>query len=136
MENKEVEFLLVDDDRIVLMLHEASLIRNKLSTSPKSFTNGPDALEYLRENYHTGKNFVVLLDIYMPEMDGWEFIEILKNEDMIERCHIIIVTSSVDIPDRLKVEEYPEVIHMVIKALKKQDVEEIRQHPKLAHLFG
>lgn len=136
MEHSEVEFLLVDDDRIVLMLHEASLIRNKLCAKPKPFTNGPDAINYLRENYSSGKNYVILLDIYMPEMDGWEFIEILKRESMTERTHVIVVTSSVDIPDRLKVEAYPEVLHMVIKALKKQDVEEIRQHPKLAHLFG
>lgn len=136
MDKKETEFLLVDDDRIVLMLHEASLIRNKLCSSPKSFTNGPDALKYIRENYAGGNEFVVLLDIYMPEMDGWEFIEILRNENMTERTHIIIVTSSVDIPDRLKVDDYPEVLHMIIKALKKQDVEEIRQHPKLSHLFA
>ncbi|AXI99884.1 Response regulator receiver domain-containing protein [Cyclonatronum proteinivorum] len=135
MEKKEVEFLLVDDDRIVLMLHEASLIRNKVTSEPKSFLNGPEALAYIREQYPKGKHFVILLDIYMPEMDGWEFIETLRDEDMIERSHIIIVTSSVDIPDRLKVEEYPEVIHMVIKALKKQDVEEIRKHPKLAPLL-
>ncbi|MCC5933960.1 MAG: response regulator [Candidatus Cyclonatronum sp.] len=135
MDKKETEFLLVDDDRIVLMLHEASLIRNKLCASPKSFTNGPDALQYIRANYDSGKDFIVLLDIYMPEMDGWEFIEILRDENKIERTHVIIVTSSVDIPDRLKVDDYPEVLHMVIKALKKQDIEEIRQHPKLSHLL-
>lgn len=54
--------------------------------------NGKDALQKLAENY---KSVVaVLLDIIMPVMDGFQFLELLKSKELLSRIPVILITGA------------------------------------------
>jgi CheY-like chemotaxis protein len=63
--------LIVDDDRIITMLHHRFVIKSGLHPSPRLFYSGLDALNHIR-NHRDGR-FLVLLDINMPGVSGWDF---------------------------------------------------------------
>lgn len=56
--------------------------------------NGIEALETLRENETMVS--VVLLDLMMPEMNGFEVIEVMRNDDILKHIPIIVLTSEQD----------------------------------------
>ena len=66
--------ILVDDDPIIQYVHLRIL--KKYSNQPlMQFENGSDALEYFEGIGGDTPPYLVLLDINMPVMDGWEFLD-------------------------------------------------------------
>jgi CheY-like chemotaxis protein len=65
-----------------------------------SFTSGEDCLKYL-----TGKveKFILLVDINMPEMNGWEFLDLYRNLGMKHK--FFFLTSSINDDDRKRAEK-------------------------------
>ena len=56
--------------------------------------NGAEALEKIRENETTLS--LIMLDLLMPEMDGYELLEILRNDEHMRRIPVIVLTSERD----------------------------------------
>ncbi|MBZ9631279.1 response regulator [Salegentibacter sp. LM13S] len=70
----------------------------------KEFVSGTLALEFLKENSDTCR-FIIFLDINMPEMSGWEFLENMKkNSDSIYEVHV--VTISINPEDKLRARKH------------------------------
>ena len=92
--------LLVEDDDIFLFT--ATFVLNKAfpNTEITIKHQGEEALEYLKEHSPD----LLFLDLNMPKMDGWEFLEALKTSDLSVTYPIIIVTSSIDPEDKRKAE--------------------------------
>ena len=63
-------------------------------------TDGKQGLEMLRQNFRDLS--VVLLDVQMPEMDGYEFLRIYREDDMISSVPVIVATGSSDSEDEEK----------------------------------
>jgi CheY-like chemotaxis protein len=59
--------------------------------------NGREALEYVRRAERNP--CCVLLDLMMPFMNGWEFLEILREEDRIVSLPVVVMTGARDSPD-------------------------------------
>ncbi len=53
--------------------------------------NGPQALEMIKENER--QLSLILLDLLMPEMDGYELLEIIKADSALRRIPVIVLTS-------------------------------------------
>ena len=92
--------MLVDDDKIFNFLSEKTIISLGLANEIHFATNGEQALKIL-ELYKEGKVSkpdIIFLDIDMPVMDGYEFIEAFSNMDLPDKHQITIVvlTSSID----------------------------------------
>ena len=70
---------------------------------------------------------VILLDINMPIMDGWQFLENLENAFplLYENTEIYMVTSSIAYSDREKVEEYPNLSGFLSKPMSVEKLKEI-----------
>ncbi|MBT8295195.1 MAG: response regulator [Gramella sp.] len=70
---------------------------------------------------------VILLDINMPLMDGWQFIDRLKGlyPDLLTRTNIYIVSSSIAYSDRERAEHIPEVTSFLTKPLSVEKLKEI-----------
>jgi CheY-like chemotaxis protein/signal transduction histidine kinase/HPt (histidine-containing phosphotransfer) domain-containing protein len=82
------QVIVVDDDKSVLILFEKLLSRQKINV--KTFDNGKSAIEYLEERQ--GKIALVILDLLMPGMDGFEVLHKLKSSDKTKNIPVVIYT--------------------------------------------
>ena len=101
-----VQILLVEDNHMDVVLtldafREAKL-RNKINVA----RNGMEALDYLfgRDQYANRDEYpmpaLILLDLKMPGVDGFEVLRQIKNTDILKRIPVIILTSSKEEGDR------------------------------------
>ena len=103
--------LLIDDDPINNFVNKKLIQRLFDDIEIVEFLDAVSALKYLESN----KPDMIFLDINMPEMDGWAFLERYKK--MNEQTHVIILTTSIDPADRKRSEEYAFVEGFFIKPL-------------------
>jgi CheY-like chemotaxis protein len=85
--------LLVEDDNVDVMVVERLLNNLKIINSLVYFTNGQEALEYLR-NEDNEKPCVIFLDLNMPKMNGIEFLKVVKAEQKLRKIPIVMLTTS------------------------------------------
>ncbi len=129
IETKPVHILLIDDDEINNFI-SIKLIKKALSNAEiSSCLNGKVAIEELVEMQKNGPENLpdfILLDINMPIMNGWEFLEEYKrlNVDTTGKSKIFIISSSVFSNDITRAKSYPLVKNFISKPLS---VEKIRE---------
>lgn len=115
-------FIVVDDDRSNNIICEFSLRRFSPITEIKTFLDPEKALEFIKESY-TETSFntptVLFLDINMPVITGWDFLEIFQEFEQIvkEQFTIYLLTSSIDQRDLEKAETNPIVKGLLPKPL-------------------
>ncbi len=85
--DKEKEVLIVDDDKTVLILFEKLFQREGFPV--KTFDNGKDAIAYLE---HDRKIALVILDLLMPGVDGFEVLEKMKRSPKTKDIPVVIYT--------------------------------------------
>ena len=98
-------------------LHNELVKKNEVSSAPLSFKNGKEALNYLLSESGESSSFMILLDLNMPVMNGWEFLDELETIEIASRTKVAIVTSSIDRADRMKAEKYETVDSYLSKPL-------------------
>jgi PleD family two-component response regulator len=86
--NEKKKILMIDDDEIHLMTAELFLKDEHEIYKMKS---GNEALEYLNNNEFIPD--LILLDIIMPNMDGWETFKKIKAIDKLKNVPIVFITS-------------------------------------------
>jgi CheY-like chemotaxis protein len=86
--------LLVEDDDIDTYINQVMLQRSGLAKEVVRCENGMQALEMVRKIYPD----LILLDINMPVMDGIEFLQALREENL-ESTPIVMLTCSNDLKD-------------------------------------
>lgn len=101
--------LLVDDDPIFNFLHTRMLSLAGLAKEVDTALNGQQALD-LMNGYFSGSGAlpdVILLDLTMPEMDGFDFLEALRKLEIpgIDGVNIVVITSSVNPKDAVRARE-------------------------------
>lgn len=112
-----MKVLLVDDDETVLYLHKTMARISGLSSDPICFGNGKAAFDYLREQTVEESSYLVLLDINMPVMNGWEFLESIRKMPFAETVSVAMVTSSINNLDRARSEQFSHVVDFIEKPL-------------------
>lgn len=128
-----LEVLVVDDDKVVTLLHKNSLRSSRIEHPPVLCYNGKEALDYLYNNDRPEKHFLVLLDLNMPVLDGWKFLKNLKKNPLQSQVHVVVVTSSINHQDFIKAQKFEHVIHYCRKPLtaacilKIQNLDPVRQ---------
>jgi CheY-like chemotaxis protein len=102
--------LLVDDDLVSSFLIKEILIRFKVTEHTHTARNGQEALHFIKENFKTETACpdLVFLDINMPVMDGFEFLEEFQklSKQQKETLKIIVLTSSANPADVTKAKQY------------------------------
>ncbi|WP_269222776.1 response regulator [Flavobacterium sp. IMCC34518] len=116
----------IDDDPIYQIIVNKIIKKSELFVSVSSFKNGKEAIYALQnaiENTAELPN-VILLDINMPIMDGWEFMEemVLLKPQIKEPISIYIVSSSIALEDKSKAKKYPEIIAYLSKPVNNNDL--------------
>lgn len=121
--------ILVDDDEIIVYLTRRIISETNLVELMQVFNNGQEALNYLTENASNPELLpeILFLDLFMPVMDGWQFLEEYgKLKPKLSRPIVIyIITSSVSNEDIIRAKKFSDVSDYLIKPLKKQDFIEL-----------
>jgi adenylate cyclase len=90
--------LLVDDDPAARAV-EQRLVEN-LGFRTAQAVNGREALDWLRTH---GAPAVILLDLIMPEMDGFEFLRALRDDDKLAHTPVVVVTAKDLTPEDMNI---------------------------------
>lgn len=131
-----VKTLIVDDDDGVIFLHELMVAESGFSEHTTSFKQAKLALRHLKDRKEKDAECVIFLDINMPGMDGWEFLECLEREGFGNNIYVVMATSSVNSADRIKAGNYKHVVDFVEKPLSLFTCEKLKQQESLKHLFA
>ncbi|WP_310559161.1 response regulator [Flavobacterium sp.] len=120
--------LCIDDDPITLMLCKMVITKASFSNEITTAKNGEEALKYfdsLKTTSTVKKPQLIFLDLNMPVMNGWEFLDSFITEEYSEYHHtkIIILSSTIDPEDLEKSKKYPMVIDFLPKPISKEMLE-------------
>jgi len=89
------KILVVEDDEPILDLMD--LLIRKLGYEPVLIPNGPDALVHARNEPPA----LILLDIMMTPISGWEFLERLRSESALKKIPVIIFSASPSVEEKM-----------------------------------
>lgn len=130
-------FIIVDDDETTLFYSSAIIKRffyqNFYYNQVISFKDPDKAVEYFEKVFSADPcGLVILLDINMPSLSGWDVLDRLQEmpKDIKDNISIIVVSSSIDPQDKIKADNYSMVIGYIQKPLsikKLKDLLELRQ---------
>jgi CheY-like chemotaxis protein len=122
-----LKIMVVDDDEVVLFLHREILEQCNIPFPSVCFNSARQALSEILLD-EGGNTWLVLLDINMPVMNGWDLLEELQKEKS-KKVYVVIVTSSIDPDDREKAKKYNQVIDYFEKPISPESVINLMRSP-------
>ncbi|MDP3471321.1 MAG: response regulator [Algoriphagus sp.] len=119
------EIIFIDDDPIVMLLGSKILDRIGYPGEVSMFFSGIEALEGLKLKLHSIQfevlqfPILILLDINMPLMDGWGFLEVFQELPQEQKDHfkVVIVSSSLNPEDHARAKSCQDLIGYIQKPL-------------------
>ncbi|MEO0386025.1 MAG: response regulator [Pseudomonadota bacterium] len=118
--------ILIDDEKIDHRLYRKVMHRSGLVRELECFVYADEALDHLRLNRDAAID-VIFLDINMPRMNGFEFLDALKAEmpERLAMSAVVMLTTSTDPMDRARAEASGCVSAFLNKPLCVEDVQHI-----------
>jgi CheY-like chemotaxis protein len=118
--------LLVDDSHEDNRYHQIIIKEMDIVNRIDFALNGQEALAYLKKENQMPPE-LIFLDINMPRMNGWEFLEEYKYLDTVQKARVVIMilTTSANPDDLKKAKEIEEVTGFETKPLSKEIMMEI-----------
>jgi len=127
--NKLNTVCVIDDDLIYSIAIKHIIKRSEISSDTLFFKNGLAALDYFKLNLSEKALLpdLILLDLNMPILDGWQFLD--KYEPLIESLSkeipVYIVSSSVDEEEYLKAKTFHSVRDFIVKPITVERLQQI-----------
>lgn len=123
---KQKTIWVIDDDMIYQIIIQKIIKKSTMFSDISTFADGNDALNALKNALKKNEILpdIILLDINMPIMDGWEFMEeitLLKSQ-INKRIAIYIVSSSIAVEDKHKAKTYPDILGYLSKPVTPDDL--------------
>ncbi|GAB3163412.1 response regulator [Telluribacter humicola] len=133
--------LIIDDDDLAHHLLTVTLTDSKFVEQVVVLTNGRDGLNYFEKLSISGgaeAPELVLLDLKLPTISGWEFLDEFgsKYQQMYPTTQFCILSNSVNPKDQFKSMDYSNVITFLDKPLVPQDLDRLKNRDELKMYFS
>ena len=92
--------LLVEDDQVDALTVKRALKELNITNRLDIVHNGEEALTFLG-NLENEKPGIILLDLNMPKMNGIEFLQIAKKDDVLKKVPVVVLTTSKEDQDKV-----------------------------------
>lgn len=87
--------LVVDDDAADILLIKRAFSLSTIESTVVSASDGEEALDTLRElSANASAPDLVLLDLNMPGMDGWDTLKHIRADEALKRLPVVVLTTS------------------------------------------
>ncbi|CAG4994557.1 hypothetical protein DYBT9275_01418 [Dyadobacter sp. CECT 9275] len=115
-----LNFILIDDSSFDLFIYEKLLIKSGLTTSVSKYNSARDAFAWLTDTGSEIPDSIILLDLQMPDMNGFEFIDAYDTlpSEVKNKIKIYMLSSTIDTRDIEKAKESPYIIDLLSKPLE------------------
>jgi len=124
----KIHFVVVDDSKLDCFIAEKVILSTANCASVKTFMLASEALDYINSDPFGASRVVILVDIQMPIMNGFEFIETLETKlstDQKKRYIIHLLSSSINESDMLRANSFQTVKSFLNKPLTKASLEQM-----------
>jgi CheY-like chemotaxis protein len=136
--------LCIDDDQITLVLCDMVIKKTGFANEVLTAKNGKEGLAWFSAYFSKNNNSekqdppkLILLDLNMPVMSGWDFLEdyLMKYADRLPGTKVVIISSTVNPEDFSRANRYEIVIDFINKPLTTEGLEDLMQHDQLSEFF-
>jgi CheY-like chemotaxis protein len=119
-----------------LLTYAAGLEAVTIIWIAKKFTDEHRAaLDWLNQNDQKDSNILILLDLNMPEINGWQFLDKLQETSYQSTIWVALVTSSSDLEDKERSLHYKQVVAYLEKPVKQGELLKLKSIPALQSFF-
>lgn len=121
--------MLIDDSEIDLFIHRRFLELCNFTREILPFKSAETAIEALQSLNGASPPDIIFLDLNMPVVDGFSFLNVFDTlpDTVRDRTRIVVLTSSNSATDRDQVLSYNNVVLMITKPIRQADIERLRQ---------
>lgn len=119
--------LIIDDDAVSVLILKKMLVNAGFLDIPMVFQNGNIAVEFLNKNYNSNDFYCIFLDINMPIMNGWEFLDIIEPTINPTNFLVYLLTSSTSEQEKAKAKNYKCIKRFISKPINKEILNEIKE---------
>jgi len=118
---------LIDDSEVDLFVHKKFLEIRQFANQIIVFNSAKKALEELSTTFSNNSKSIVFLDLNMPLVNGFEFLEQVRETslELFDRMNVVILTSSFSIDDRERAFSFKNVISFIPKPLTVQGLDDL-----------
>jgi len=123
-------FLLIDDDEATNFLHKREISKSEIKSEVNVVENGEEGINFIKDLLAKGEPLptVIFLDINMPRMNGWEFLEEYEKITTGLKLNaniVVMLTTSLNPDDEKKAKLYTSICKYLTKPLKRITLPEI-----------
>lgn len=124
MPTPQLHFIVIDDSKLNCFIAEKLIRNNESAVSVQVFMEATEALEYInnRTDIQFPSRTLIIVDIQMPVMNGFEFVESFEKlpETIKVQYEIFMISSSINENDHNRISNYPSVKKLLQKPLTKE----------------
>ena len=120
--------MFVDDDEATNLYHEVVVEESNLCEEQLFFESPRKALQHLEKASESGDFIppdVIFLDLNMPGLTGWDFLDAYHKDLKAEFPIVILLTTSIRDYDRERAEKHPKIRKMINKPLTEEKLQEV-----------
>lgn len=125
--------LIIDDNETDGWIAERIIKKYDQQVNIQVYNNAGEALRYLQvqADISAGQTYIILLDIYMPDMDGWQFLEEYLHLPLQTQAaiHLYMHSSSISPADRRRAGGFIQIKKYISKPLVGGDLKQLLSDP-------